>query len=206
MAVPASALNQHLHGSIGWTNAPTYLQWRHSQIEDIPCHSSRGGAVGEPRGREELYAALNLSYCSRAPEMSSAARAASITCALCALQHEPGKSRGGRWRVESYRVPPRTTIIVTSMSHQKLNITSKIGAAFKHVSNSKQRDLGAFVAIAGSSIPPPLATNTTIVKVKHKYHELQGMTSAACLMTNTSTKTITSQWGRIGLHHPQPKA
>lgn len=69
----------------------TYLQYEFSQIECIPCHSSRGGAGDVPRGRKGLYAALKVSYISRASASASAARAASIVCASCELQPNPSK-------------------------------------------------------------------------------------------------------------------
>lgn len=49
-------INQHQMGS-----KYPHLHVGASQIEETPCHSSRGGAGDEPGGQQELYATLNLS-------------------------------------------------------------------------------------------------------------------------------------------------
>lgn len=70
-------------------NRSNYL--RKCEVVDSPCHSSRSGNGAEPGGRNGLYTFRNLSYISRAPETSSATRAADMRCRQCALQHGSGK-------------------------------------------------------------------------------------------------------------------
>lgn len=92
-----------------------HLQYVSPQIAGIPCHSSRGGIRDEPRGRKGLYAALSLSYNSRAPVSSSAARAADMMCAQCALRSIRQKQENtGAFEIVGFRPSPITAIILVT--------------------------------------------------------------------------------------------
>lgn len=64
-----------------------------SQMSPIPCHSSKGGAGGDPAGRTGLYAALNSSYlCRFRTVLQVDARAQSWLRATCNLYAGPQAS------------------------------------------------------------------------------------------------------------------
>lgn len=115
-----------------------------------------------------------MSYISRARESSSAARAASSSCASCALQPRPEDGSEWQW----------SGINFGRIAHHRSNTTSPV--QLQHASHSRPRNIcGEPIRQAMHShgfhqLTPLLLRNATIDRC--------GRTSTACSMTPTKRK------------------